>query len=188
MVDVAVRSSQRLRRLIRSLLDINRLEAGHTLQNQSFSSMSRLIDDAEQSLKASAERRNVRLARKLPVFIPDIYIDSDMIRRVIINLLDNALKYSSDGHLITVEVHEDADTDSLVLSIQDQGPGIPGEFREVIFDKFRRITDGSGRKGVGLGLAFCRLAVEAHGGTIWVDQPGETGTRFNFQLPIMPRR
>lgn len=188
MVDVAVRSSQRLRRLIRSLLDINRLEAGHTLQNQSFSSISRLIDDAEQSLKASFDRRNVRLARKLPVFIPDIYIDSDMIRRVIINLLDNGLKYSSDGHLMTITVTEDAETDSLTLSIQDQGPGIPEEFREVIFDKFRRIKDGSGRKGVGLGLAFCRLAVEAHEGTIWVDQPEDSGARFNFKLPIMPPR
>ncbi len=188
MVDVAVRSSQRLRRLIRSLLDINRLEAGHTLQNQSFSSISRLIDDAEQSLKASFDRRNVRLARKLPVFIPDIYIDSDMIRRVIINLLDNGLKYSSDGHLMTISVTEDAETDCLTLSIQDQGPGIPEEFREVIFDKFRRIKDGSGRKGVGLGLAFCRLAVEAHGGTIWVDQPDNSGARFNFKLPIMPAR
>ena len=104
MVDVAVRSGHRLHRLILSLLDINRLEAGHTLQNQSFSSISRLIDDAEETLKASFERRSVRLARKLPVFIPDIYIDSDMIRRVIINLLDNAMKYSAEGDLITIAV------------------------------------------------------------------------------------
>ena len=187
MVDVAIRSSQRLRRLIRSLLDINRLEAGHTLQNQSFSSISRLIDDAEESLKASFERRNVRLARELPIFVPDIYIDSDMVRRVIINLLDNALKYSSDGHLITIKVAENRTNDGLVLSIQDQGPGIPEEFREVIFDKFRRIKDGGGRKGVGLGLAFCRLAVEAHGGNIWADEPEGGGARFNFLLPIMPQ-
>ena len=187
MVDVAIRSSQRLRRLIRSLLDINRLEAGHTLQNQTFSSISRLIDDAEESLRASFERRNVRLARKLPVFMPDIYIDADMVRRVIINLLDNGLKYSSDGDMITITVSEDGAIDSLTVSIQDQGPGIPEEFREVIFDKFRRIKDGSGRKGVGLGLAFCRLAIEAHGGKIWADEPEVGGAQFNFQVPIMPK-
>ncbi|MFT7585325.1 MAG: NtrC-family two-component system sensor histidine kinase KinB [Cellvibrionaceae bacterium] len=187
MMDVAIRSSQRLRRLIRSLLDINRLEAGHTLQNQSFSSIARLIDDAEESLRASFDRRNVRLARKLPIFIPDIYIDSDMVRRVIINLLDNGLKYSSDGHLITIIVKENDANNGLDISVQDQGPGIAEEFREVIFDKFRRIKDGDGRKGVGLGLAFCRLAVEAHGGEIWVDSPEEGGARFNFLLPIMPK-
>ncbi|MEM7800325.1 MAG: GAF domain-containing protein, partial [Chloroflexota bacterium] len=92
MVDVAVRSSQRLQRLIHSLLDINRLEAGHTIQNQSFTSISRLIDDTEETLKASFERRNVSMARQLPIFIPDIYVDADMVRRVIINLVDNALK------------------------------------------------------------------------------------------------
>ena len=110
-----------------------------------------------------------------------------MVRRVIINLLDNALKYSSDGHLITIKVTENKTNDGLILSIQDQGPGIPVEFREVIFDKFRRIKDGGGRKGVGLGLAFCRLAVEAHGGNIWAGEPEGGGARFNFLLPIMPQ-
>lgn len=186
MVDVATRSSHRLHRLILSLLDINRLEAGHTIQNQSFTSVARLIDDTEESLKASFERRHVRLARNLPVFIPDIYVDADMIRRVIVNLTDNALKYSSEGQMITISVQEIVTEEALLISITDQGPGIPEEFREAIFEKFRRIKDGSGRKGVGLGLAFCRLAVEAHQGDIWADAPDDGGARFNVKLPIMP--
>jgi len=186
MVDVAAKSSLRLQRLIKSLLDINRLEAGHSIQNQEFANIVDLIDDAEETIKASLERRNIRLARNIPFFLPDIYIDADMIRRVIINLLDNALKYSLDRDRITISVTEDVRNESVVIAISDQGPGISKEFREVIFDKFRRIKDGSGRKGIGLGLAFCRLAVQGHNGQIWVDESKHGGAKFCFYLPIMP--
>ena len=185
MVDVASKSSLRLQRLIKSLLDINRLEAGHSIQNQQFTNVLNLIDDAEDTINASLQRRNIRLARNIPFFLPDIYIDADMIRRVLINLLDNALKYSLDGDRITISAIEDLDTDSVVFSISDQGPGISKEFREVIFDKFRRITDDTGRKGIGLGLAFCRLAVQGHSGQIWVEDSEEGGSNFRFSLPVM---
>ena len=185
MVDVASKSSLRLQRLIKSLLDINRLEAGHSIQNQQFTNVLNLIDDAEETINASLQRRNIRLARNIPFFLPDIHIDADMIRRVLINLLDNALKYSLNGDRITISVIEDLDTESVVFSISDQGPGISKEFREVIFDKFRRIADDSGRKGIGLGLAFCRLAVQGHSGEIWVEDAEGGGSNFRFSLPIM---
>lgn len=185
MLDVAMKSSQRLQRLIKSLLDINRLESGQPIQNHRFTSVSALINDAQETIQASLERRNIRLIRDLPVFVPDIYIDDDMIRRVIINLLDNALKYSSDGQIIKISVREVQGDDEVIISISDQGPGIPEEFRMAIFDKFRRVQDGSGRKGLGLGLAFCRLAVEAHKGRIWVDSEENSGARFSIKIPLM---
>lgn len=185
MVDVAMKSSQRLQHLIKSLLDINRLESGHPIQNRQFTSVLRLIDDAQETIQASLERRNIRLARDVPVFLPDIYVDEDMIRRVLINLLDNALKYSLDGQMITVQIREELATGTVTISISDQGPGIPPEYREVIFDKFRRVQDESSRKGLGLGLAFCRLAIEAHEGKIWVDEGDRGGACFNVQIPVI---
>ncbi len=185
MVDVAMKSSQRLQHLIKSLLDINRLEAGHPIQNRSFTSILTLIDDAQESIQASLERRNIRLARDLPVFLPDLYVDEDMIRRVIINLLDNALKYSLDGQLITIFVREMVEEAAVIMAISDQGPGIADEYRQIIFDKFRRLQDDGDRKGLGLGLAFCRLAVEAHQGRIWVDSGDQGGARFNILIPII---
>lgn len=105
-----------------------------------------------------------------------------MISRVLLNLFDNALKYSADGETVAVEAHVIGDG-MIHVTVSDRGAGIPREFREVIFDKFRRIRNDTS-KGLGLGLAFCRLAVEAHGGRIWVDDAPGGGARFNLTLPV----
>ncbi len=107
-----------------------------------------------------------------------------MIRRVISNLLDNAVKYTPSGGNIrlTAESKEQA----VLFSVADSGPGIPTEERHRIFDKYSRIERVGAPKGLGLGLAFCRLAVKAHGGRIWVDSPAEGGAVFRFTLPQVP--
>ncbi|MCA9979675.1 MAG: GAF domain-containing protein, partial [Anaerolineales bacterium] len=169
MLDVAMKSSQGLQRLVKSLLDINRLEAGHPINNQKAVMVVSLIDEAQEIVQATVSRRGITIERMLASDVVSAYVDEDMIRRVIINLMDNALKYSQDGQVVTVEVRRLADEGMLHVAVSDQGPGIPRRYREVIFEKFRRIEDKQARKGIGLGLAFCRLAVEAHGGRIWVD-------------------
>jgi signal transduction histidine kinase len=108
-----------------------------------------------------------------------------MIRRVMVNLINNALKYSSEDQTITVSAQILPENDRLLLSVSDQGTGIPKQFRESIFEKFERIAaKDKNAKGLGLGLAFCRLAVEAHNGRIWVDDAPSGGARFNFTLPL----
>ncbi|KAA3656937.1 MAG: hypothetical protein DWQ04_29640 [Chloroflexi bacterium] len=116
---------------------------------------------------------------------PYIFIEEDMIRRVLINLITNALKYSQSSKSITISAAASHDNgESVLLSVSDQGQGIPQKYRQIVFEKFERIKRGdSDSKGLGLGLAFCRLAVEAHNGRIWVDDAPGGGARFNFTLP-----
>ncbi|MCI0396909.1 MAG: GAF domain-containing protein [Chloroflexi bacterium] len=189
ILDIAMRSSQRLQTLVRSLLDINRLEAGHPISDRTTVDIYKVVDEAVEMVLPVLERRNLQLVRKLAPGLPALYVDEDMIRRVLINLLDNAMKFSPDNYTITIEVAKAPwaqmlENGSLIFSISDQGAGILEQYREVIFNKFRRIQVKGGPKGLGLGLAFCRLAVEAHGGRIWVDDAPVQGARFNFVLPI----
>ncbi len=108
-------------------------------------------------------------------------IDADMIRRVLINLLENAVKYSPPDGEITLGVEFD-DQQSKIW-IQDSGPGISAAEQEFIFDKFTRLNPEGDQKGFGLGLAYCRLAIEGHGGQIWVESEPNQGSRFTFTLP-----
>ncbi len=185
MLDIARRSSRRLETLIRSLLDINRLEAGQPITEQSRVSMNTLVEEVFEIERPNFEQRRVHFANALPDNLPQVFVEEDMIRRVLVNLINNALKYSSEDQTITLSGQLLPENDRLLLSVSDQGTGIPKQFRESIFEKFERIAaKNSDAKGLGLGLAFCRLAVEAHNGRIWVDDAPSGGARFNFTLPI----
>ncbi len=105
-----------------------------------------------------------------------------MIRQVIINLLENAGKYSPMNSRVILG--GDYSEGWVTLWVQDEGPGIPPESRLLIFDKFMRLPQENVPKGMGLGLAFCRLAVQAHGGKIWVEGQPQGGSCFKFSLPV----
>jgi PAS domain S-box-containing protein len=187
MLDIAKRSSQRLQTLIRSLLDINRLEAGHPASKRTSVDIYDLIDEVREIERPNFEQRGIEFVSKPDSDLPRVYVEEDMIRRVLINLLGNAIKYSQESQHITVEATRLPGENAVMVSVSDQGTGIPPRFRQSIFEKFERIkqTD-SASKGLGLGLAFCRLAVEAHSGRIWVDDAPGGGARFNFTLPLAP--
>jgi signal transduction histidine kinase len=111
-----------------------------------------------------------------------VELDSDMIRRVLINLLENAVKYSrSEGQISVALERQDG---SLRVRVSDNGPGISADDQERIFQKFARVNRGGRPKGLGLGLAFCRLAIQAHGGRIWVESSVGKGSSFYFTLPL----
>jgi len=187
MLDIAKRSSQRLQTLIRSLLDINRLEAGHLISKRTSVDIVDLIDEVWEIERPNFEQRGVEFVSKLDSDLPRVYVEEDMIRRVLINLLGNAIKYSQESQHITVEATRLPDENAVLIAVSDQGEGIPAKFRQSIFEKFERIKQAdSASKGLGLGLAFCRLAVEAHSGRIWVDDAPGGGARFNFTLPLAP--
>src|SRR5262249_11492249 len=112
----------------------------------------------------------------------DILVDGPQIERVVSNLVENAAKYSDPGTRIRVFAAMDAE--SITFGVEDQGPGIPPEYREQIFEKFFRIKGGRPRTpGTGLGLPICRGIVEAHGGRLWVETQGGRGSAFLFSLP-----
>jgi signal transduction histidine kinase len=105
-----------------------------------------------------------------------------MIRRVLINLVENAVKYTPSDGAITIKVS--AGDDEIRIGVSDTGPGIDVLDQKRIFEKFARVERKGRSKGLGLGLAFCRLAVEAHGGKIWVESGPEQGSVFYFTLPL----
>jgi len=184
VISIAERSSRRLSRLIDSLLDLSRLESGKAVLNKTEGSVSQVVLDAIEESFPLAEGKNHNLQADLaPEKIPVVKFDPDMIRRVLINLIDNAIKYTPSGGDIDVIVEKGED--EVVIRVRDNGPGIATRDQKVIFEKFSRLRKrGKPIKGLGLGLAFCRLAVEAHGGRIWVDSSLGKGATFSFTLPV----
>jgi len=182
LLDIATRSSGQLQRLIAGLMDINRLEAGNPVGQQRPVPLASIVDEAYDIEEPAFARRGVTLESRLPADLPLLYVEPNVISRVLLNLFDNALKYSADGETVIVEATP-GDGGFVHVAVSDRGAGIPVEFREVVFDKFRRIKSDGASKGLGLGLAFCRLAVEAHGGRIWIDDAPGGGARFNLTLP-----
>ncbi len=184
---IAQRSCNSLLLLIDSLMDISQLETGSLPLEHAPAPLAPLVHKVAASLSPLAMERGVILKEAVPD-LPLVAIDDDKIRRVFINLIDNALKFSPVGGEIIITAKQiDADGRELVqCTVSDQGPGIPNEFKEKIFDPFMQVRNPAykGQQGSGLGLAFCKLAVEAHGGRIWIETPPDGGSRFHFTLPV----
>jgi signal transduction histidine kinase len=144
-----------------------------------------LLREKEQAFLSYGDKEQKRFALHMEDGLPNITADEDLIERVLDNLIYNAFKYTEVGGHIRVNVR--IQDDALLIEVQDDGQGIPPEFHERIFDKFVQVTSSEGeplRKGTGLGLAFCRLAIEAHGGEIWVESEPNKGSIFSFTLPL----
>ena len=184
MMDIAVRSSKQLQTLVHSLLDIGRLEAGQKVTDRRPVSVSELLEYVAEAEGPVLEQRQVTLSQELSPGLPLINVNADIIQRVLLNLFDNALKVSKPGQVIAIRANVENGDGAVRISIVDQGPGIPTVDRERIFEKYQRINGISASKGLGLGLAFCKLAVEAHGGRIWVEDAPVAGACFCFTLPI----
>ncbi len=184
VVQIAERSTERIQRLTNSLLDVHRLESGKPMLSQEIVGVVPLVDDAIEAVRLSLEAKQQSLEVAIPPDLPALYVDKDMIRRVLINLLDNAVKYTASQGRIRIEARP---RDEMVeISVIDTGPGIPSSEQEHIFYKFTRLRSRPGSKGLGLGLTFCRLAVEGHGGRIWVKSQVGVGSRFSITLPSAP--
>ena len=183
VIQIAERSLNRVQRLISSLLDTSRLQAGQKITSLAPVIMQDLVNKAKETVKPAAEASHFSFEVNAPEKPIELMVDADMIRRVMINLLENALKYSSKGHTIHINLKEQ--DNYLFVSVIDKGRGIPPEDQTHIFDRFMRSSHTEKKaRGLGLGLAFCKLAIEGHGGEIWVEsKPGE-GSTFTFKLPI----
>jgi two-component system, sensor histidine kinase and response regulator len=180
---IADRAVVRMQRLTSSLLDINRLETDDPILDLSLIDPAQLIRDALQAVESALAARQLQL--KLDVKCQDIVItaDTDMLTRVLINLLENAIKFSPDQGVIAVFCKKEEA--NVWFWVEDNGPGIPEEIREQVFDKYVRLPNRQTTSGIGLGLAFCRLAIEAHGGRIWVENNTLlSGSNFTFTLPV----
>ncbi len=182
ILTIASNSTARIERLVSSLLDINRLESGQQIVNQKSADISHLIVEAIKIVQPGLDSRNQKVKTHLSASQPMVWVDTDMILRVMINLLENAAKFSPlGGEIVVSTVKEDG---WVKVAVQDNGPGIPILDRERIFNKFTRLRGKDKTAGLGIGLAFCRMAVEGHGGKIWVESENNVGSTFFFTLPI----
>jgi PAS domain S-box-containing protein len=185
VLSIAMRSSRRLSRLVESLLDLGQLEAGQAVLHKERASLGAVITEAVEEVHPVAEAKGHTLRFQLARNLPDIEFDVEMVRRVVINLLENAVKYTHSGGAITVSAASNDDKDMVSVSVSDTGPGISPRDQRAIFEKFARIHRDGRPKGLGLGLAFCRLAIEAHEGSIWVESEEGKGSTFTFTLPLV---
>lgn len=172
----------RLDRLVQDVLNASQLEAGEaSLQPEPVSVMP-IVRQAAAEIRAGTPDRTIHVAEKPG--LPLVYADRDRVAEVLVNLLDNADKYSPKGKDIAVQLR--ADQTEVTVAVHDAGPGIPSQDLERIFDKFYR-TDSSDAQtayGYGLGLYVCRKLIEAQGGRIWAENQPEGGALFSFALPV----
>jgi len=179
---IASRSADRLQRLISSLLDIYRLESGQPVVKKGKLDPSQMVAECLDVIRPQAKAKGINLVASAAAGMPVLTADHDMIRRVFINLLENSLKFTSNGGTIEGGCSEE---DGFVkFWVKDTGTGIPEEAQDKIFEKYNRLQSDRYPRGMGLGLAFCRLAVQAHSGKIWVESKVGEGSTFIFTLPI----
>ncbi|MGE5462439.1 MAG: GAF domain-containing protein [Syntrophothermus sp.] len=181
ILKIAENSTDRIQRLVSSLLDVSRLESGQPVADQKVVDTMALIQNAIRDVTPVTSGRHQVLASDLPDTLAPVWVDEDMARRVLINLMENASKFSPAGGRIEVGAREE---DSVIhMWVKDNGPGIPAAEQEHIFNKFTRLHGNSRPGGLGIGLAFCRLAVLGHGGRIWVESEPGKGAAFHFTFP-----
>lgn len=182
LLQIAARSTERIQRLTNSLLDINWLEAGQPVGNRQVAPPVELAHDAVEAIYSTARSKEIEILCDLPHGLAPVYVDPEMIRRVLINLLENAIKYTPTRGKI--QVHARQEEGFIHFFVSDNGPGIPAESQAMIFDKFARLNAKGDQRGFGLGLAYCQLAVLGHGGKIWVESAPNQGASFHFTLPV----
>ena len=175
-LDTVRQESARLDRLVANLLDLSRLEAGNTVSQRDLVAVDELVS---QALAAIGGDERVRV--ESPAEPPLIEVDAVQIERVLVNLLENALRYSprgSDVVISTALVGEE-----VVVRVVDEGPGIPAGELDRIFEPFQQLAVSDGRRGTGLGLAIARGFVEANGGRVWADATRGDGGSFAVAFP-----
>jgi two-component system, OmpR family, sensor histidine kinase KdpD len=170
----------RMAGLANNLLDMARLQSGTIVLNRQWQPLEEVVGGA---LAGLTERMvNHPLSVKLAQDLPLVEIDSLLIERVFANLLENAVKYTPPG--TPIDISAATDHNELVVTVSDQGHGIPAGEEKRIFEKFHRVDSEGNQGGAGLGLAICRSIVEAHGGRIWADNTSSGGAAFHFALPL----
>lgn len=182
LVETAFDEAERLNRLVGNLLDMTRLEAGSLKLSMQPCDIQDVIGSALNSLTTRLENRQVKV--EVPLDLPLIPLDFVLINQVIINLVDNAVKYSPEPEPITLRAAQRGD--EFQVEVEDRGPGIPEEDLNHIFEKFYRVKRFENVVGTGLGLSICKGIVEVHGGKIWAENLSEGGVRIAFTLPFHP--
>jgi two-component system sensor histidine kinase KdpD len=181
LLTTVLEEAERLNRFVGNLLQMTKLEAGATVPKPQWTDLDDLVGTTLDRMEGRLEK--VHVALDIPPMLPLFQVDFVLMEHVLMNLLDNAVKYSPVGSTITVRGRSEEAW--IVIEIADQGIGIPAEHCTRIFDKFFRVYSRDRVvAGTGLGLAICKGIVEGHGGTIEAESDGENGSTFRVRLPL----
>jgi signal transduction histidine kinase len=179
----ALAAGRQLVRLTDTLLDLQRLEAGQMPLSLEPTDANNLIEASLQQMAPMLEVQEVSTHTELEEDLPSLYVDWLVTQRVIENLLDNAIKFTPPGGQITLRTC--LEDNSVILSVQDTGPGIPDDQKQLMLDRFQQMPLGNLtlQPGFDLGLAFCKLATDAMKGRIWVTSEVGHGSTFSLAFP-----
>jgi len=182
--EIIQRSGKRMQSLIEDLLDVARIEAGAFVVRPSLEDLGPIVESARALFADQAERRGVTLVVEATGSYPRARVDRDRLLQALANLLDNALRVTPEGGRVSIEVREQ--TDGVVLSVSDTGPGIPEEVRQHLFERFahaKSTTKSTTGGGAGLGLAIVKGVADGHAGEVVVRTELGKGTTFDLRLP-----
>jgi two-component system, sensor histidine kinase and response regulator len=186
-----LRASQSMVRMVMNLLDISRSEDGALVPHLTEFQLPALLSEVSSEMQRRIEDKDQRLTLAIAPEVSAMTADRDLVRRIIENLVDNAYKYGPRRATIELEASllhgGEGGADIVELRVRDQGEGIPVAFRDKIFEKYARVDGRSAhevRNSHGLGLVFCRRAVQVHGGDIWVEENTGRGSCFCVRLAV----
>lgn len=180
MLSLAARAATKMLGMVETLVDIGRLEAGKMPLERASTDVASLLTAAAEQVRPLADAKEISLEVGQAADGLTVWADPGLVERVLVNVASNGVKFTPRGGKVSVRAWlENGDT---VFAVQDTGPGIPPEDRARVFDRFTQ-TGQRHQWGSGLGLAFCKLVVDAHGGRIWVEGPASGGSVFKLTLP-----
>jgi PAS domain S-box-containing protein len=185
LVSVAHRNGVRLLKLVNSLLDFSRIEAGRTQASFEAVDLCRFTAELASTFRSAIERAGLGLRVDCPPLTAPVHVDRDMWEKVVLNLLSNALKFTFDGEIV-IEIRQTGDGKAVEIAVRDTGTGIAAEELPHLFERFHRVEGARGRsiEGSGIGLALVQELVRLHGGTISAESEVGVGSTFTVRLPL----
>jgi signal transduction histidine kinase len=188
LLATAQSSAQKLMEMASDLLDLARLEGDQALVEFREISPAEFIVEGVRRLQPLTVMNDQILKTVLPPALPNVKGDKERLRRVVTNLMSNAIESAGMGGTITVTASHDPESERLLISIGDTGLGAPPELRARLFKKIARSSSrpGGGLQSSGMGFYVCKLIIEAHGGDVWLDNNEAQGATFTFSLPAIP--
>ena len=186
-MDIAKRNVDRLNRLINEILDFQKLESGKMVFNMRENDMNEVVKEVRQAMLPLAEEKGLDFILRLDEHLPRVKFDKDRITQVLLNLVNNAIKFTDHGSIIIVTQQGD---NFIQVTVQDTGAGIKEDDMSKLFQEFTQLETGIKKKtgGTGLGLVISLEIIEAHHGKIWPESTFGKGTIVHFTLPVKERR
>lgn len=183
-IEIIRRNTAKLLKMVQNLIACTKMESGALEFRREEVDLTEVVESCVVMLQPLAWERRVRLRYEMGDEAVMVEADPVLLEQAISNVMANAIRYSPEGEEVTISLEPGGEGD-IILTVEDRGPGIPSHQRERVFDKFYRGPQAASGEGMGLGLCIARSVVEAHGGSIWIEDAPAGGTRMRMRLPLI---